>query len=190
MLRGYRTFASVVGRRTVLRYGALGVLAALTAACSKREATGDSEGGVARLALDAFAKGTWDVSVVLTGGGLAVPKVDAGRLTIEPGRFNAAAGLLAKTKARGEYAFSGGQLRVHSIEFWDEPTSTWQATYGEAFSGTGLPAEVTGSASADVQWSMGTAQQVLPATWDGRTLRFTGHDFHDKTVAVTVTRAA
>ncbi|WP_330186110.1 hypothetical protein KZZ52_37455 [Dactylosporangium sp. AC04546] len=189
MLPEFRTFASVVGRRTALRYGALGVLAALTAACSGKEAAGGAEGGVARLALDVFAKGTWDVSVVLTGGTLAQPKVDAGRLTVDAGRFTADPGLLGKTKTRGEYALSAGQVRVHGIEYWDEPTQTWLATYGEPFTGSGLPADVPASASADVQWSMGTAQQVLPATWDGRTLRCTGHDFHGKAVAVTATRA-
>jgi hypothetical protein len=176
MIRQWRLFSSVVGRRSALKYAGLGLMAAVISACGGKEA--GPRPTVAMRAIEAFAKGTWMVAA--SNGRTSQLTIDEGTWTMTPGVFDS-------LTARGEYALADGRLQV-TRRYSDEDRKKFSGVVDETYIGTDIPQQVPDSGSAVVGWSFETKSQTCPVTWDGKTLQISGHDWYGNTVIVDASR--
>ncbi|MYZ38091.1 MULTISPECIES: hypothetical protein [unclassified Streptomyces] len=166
MIREVRQLASVVGRRSAVKYVGLGLLATVLSACG-----GDEGGsGVAENTVEAFAKGKWKLAAQGSECTLTVSdgKWDLSEATPPPGEKH---GPLTR-ELYGTYAFTGGVLEVSAQEREDNSGPKRGV-------GTPVPSQVSDSESVTIQWSYDeTDQSQVPITWDGKklTLVFDNHD--------------
>ncbi|MGA4544914.1 hypothetical protein ACPA54_33465 [Uniformispora flossi] len=167
-----------VGRRTVVRYGMVGLLGMAAAACGsgggKSDKAADGSVGpagappttLAGHAVEAFVRGTWNLSIT------PKPNYDYTTLTVADGRWSMTTppeaedgtGTPRIREESGAYSLAAGALTVTK----DEDTDT-------DIRATGVPGQVADSAKATVTWMYGEergARGTFPVdvTWDGTTL--------------------
>ncbi|MFG3141904.1 hypothetical protein ACGFZA_37510 [Streptomyces sp. NPDC048211] len=161
-----------VRRRDALRYGGLGLLAVVLAACGKNEAdeASGAAGGSARptvtgAAVQAFVRGAWKLSYTPQG------RVNDAYGRIE---FTGRTWSLDGGELTGSFELAGDGLTVR-IDGRDSE-NVWAAT--------GMPATVGQDASLTLRWGhdaqsgpvdpgspVDTTPSPLPVVWDGSTLR-------------------
>lgn len=174
---GYSQFARIVGRRTALRYAAVGFGAAaagLLTGCSSSPTT---------QAVTAFVKGTWLVTIPMhkdLGNTGTAPQPDRETTTVtvsEDGTWTAAGERLDGWK--GRWSINSG---VASITDDDDDEGT----------ASGVPDQMGGNTSATLSWAWafgGPARPFsVPVTWDGKTLALTGTNAENMAMAITAVR--
>ncbi|MEU6593772.1 hypothetical protein ABZ923_31925 [Streptomyces sp. NPDC046881] len=155
-LDSMRAVSQVVGRRTTLRYLAVGVGASLLAACKgnddgKRGTGGRTEGeggsggaspapGVTGKAFAAFVRGSWKVTSEMPGGDTYTYTV-----TVADGVWTMDLG--GGRSAKGTWALSNGRLALQVPEKLGETDSDLQAAGAE-----NVPASVGDSVSLGLPW--------------------------------------
>ncbi|MFI8829173.1 lipocalin family protein [Streptomyces sp. NPDC053431] len=189
-LRDVRAVTRVVGRRTALRYLALGVGASLVAAC-KSESTTDGPNGitggqpaptVTGRALAAFMRGTWSVTAEIGNEDPATftAVIDDGVWTLNFGEGQS---------SKGTWALSGGRL---SLQVPERIGSEDQGDMEEA-AATNLPASFGDSLSLLLPWqppgaSGSSGGENLSVDYANNVLRVR-HIEGDNTNTFTCTRA-
>ncbi|MEU9090350.1 hypothetical protein [Streptomyces sp. NPDC048428] len=177
MLDDMRQLRKVVRRRDALRYGGIGLLTVVLAACSKDKGSHGSleapgaagkpaaKPTVAGAAVEAFVSGTWKLSYSPQGQ----VNDEYQRIEVTGRRWS-----LDGDDETGSFELSGSGLVVRV----DGRTSdnVWAAS--------GMPATVGQKAALTLQWGLDeesgpvdpgspvdTTPAPLPVVWDGRTLR-------------------
>ena len=165
-LDAVRTVTRVVGRRTSLRYLAVGVGASLLAACKgSGETKGNGSGGeggggnsgtngVASKALTAFVRGSWKITTDTTDG-----KTVAYSATVDDGTWTLDFGG-GKTQ-KGTWALQGGRLGLRVPEHLGSDSSELADAAAE-----NVPATVGDSVSLLLPWQ----PPGLSGTGDGQRL--------------------
>lgn len=156
MIGEVRQLASVVGRRSALKYAGLGLVATVLSACG-----GDEGGsGVAGNTIEAFAKGKWKLAA----------QGSECTLTVADGKWDLSEGTdlpdedgPLTRELYGTYALTGGALEVSAQERENNAGPKRGV-------GTPLPSQVSDSESTTIQWSYDTDQSQVPITWDGKKL--------------------
>lgn len=164
-MRDIRAAARVIGRRTTLRYLAVGVGASLLAACEKGGSGGSGGGGggttgPAGKAFAAFVRGTWNVESTSVNGdkGTCTVTVDDGVWTIDwPG----------EEAWHGTWALQGGRL---ALQVPESPSSPEDLTDAAA---TDVPSTVGDSVGLALPWqppgATGTGDgQKLEVDYNGK----------------------
>ncbi|MFE5296534.1 hypothetical protein [Streptomyces sp. NPDC056632] len=191
-LRDVRAVTRVVGRRTALRYLALGVGASLVAAC-KSESTTDGPNGitggqpnpaptVTGRALAAFMRGRWTVMAEIGNEDPATltAVIDDGTWSLESGDGQS---------SKGTWSLAGGRL---SLQVPERLGSADQGDMEEA-AATNLPASFGDSLSLILPWqppgsSGSSGGENLSVDYAGNVLRVR-HIEGDNTNTFTCTRA-
>lgn len=187
---GYNQFALIVGRRTALRYAAVGVGAAaagLLTGCSSSPTT---------QAVTAFVKGTWLVTIPMhkdLGYTGTAPQPDQETTTVvvsEDGTWTATGGKLSGLDGRkGKWSINAGTASITKNHC--TPADDYDCDEG-AGTASGVPTEMGGSTSATLSmaWAYsGTARPYpVPITWDGKTLTVTGTNAENMAMAITAVR--
>ncbi|MCM2423982.1 hypothetical protein [Streptomyces sp. RKAG293] len=151
-----------MGRRAALRYAGIGLVTVAVAACGGKKNSGNSgKSGdkltVGAVALDAFARGTWKLTITPAGR----THDSYSTITITAGAWH-----MNDVERSGTYSFSAGTLSVI-----DPGNDNGGDTTG--WTGVGVPEQVAKGASAKLGWSPAPTTdpaRELPVTWDGTTL--------------------
>ena len=148
------TASRLVGRRTALRYGLIGLASAAFAITTGCGSTSPASQSVA-----AFVRGTWRVT--FDNGSFAETT-----LTIDDGTYKFADDESDWAGHSGAWAINGSTLTVDA---------SWNNV---VYSGDGIPSEIGDDSTATVTWSGSRRADKpfsAPITWDGDTLTSTGH---------------
>lgn len=174
MIRKARQLASVVGRRSAIKYVGLGFLATVLSACG-----GDESGsGVAGNTLEAFAKGKWKLTA---RGSECVLTVADGKWALSEGRDLPGQNGPLTRELYGTYALTGDVLEVSAQERENDADPKRGV-------GAPVPPQVSDSESVTVQWSYDDDNQSrLPITWDGKKLVLVA-DNHDGALVISAER--
>ncbi|MEU3459480.1 hypothetical protein ABZ721_05910 [Streptomyces sp. NPDC006733] len=159
MLADLRQLERIVGRRAALKYAGIGLVTAAVAACGGKKDDGrpGDKLSVGAVALDAFARGTWKLTMTPAG----TTHDTYATITIAAGAWH-----MDDAARSGTYSFSAGTLSV--VDPGNDNGS--EAT---GWTGTGVPAQVAGRESVTLGWSPALSTdpaKELPVTWDGTTL--------------------
>ncbi len=185
-VRQVRAVTRVMGRRTALRYLAVGLGASVLAACGK-SADGTGGGGAAsgsaggsgplEQAFSAFVRGTWKVVVEPAGNGTAAvltAEITASSWTLTMGGGQ-------DSPWGGQWALMGDTLAIHGPESPQDPDELVQVA------ALGVPARVGRSASLVLPWrppgdTSAGAGQNLQVEYAKGTLRIVHVDGDSRTV--------
>lgn len=162
MLADFRQLERIVGRRAALRYAGIGLVTVAVAACGGKKDSGPSGDklSVGAVALDAFARGTWKLTISPAGE----THDSYSTITITAGAWH-----MNDVARSGTYSFSAGTLSVI-----DPGNDSGGDSAG--WTGVGVPEQVASRASAKLGWSPAPSTdpaRELPVTWDGTTLTLT-----------------
>ncbi|MCZ4125930.1 hypothetical protein [Streptomyces sp. H39-S7] len=159
MLADLRQLERIVGRRAALRYAGIGLVTVAVAACGGKKNSGGSDNKltVGAVALDAFARGTWKLTITPAGK----THDSYSTITIAAGAWH-----MDDVTRSGTYSFSAGTLSVIDPK---NDNGSDQA----GWTGTGVPDQVGKGTSVKLGWSPDPStdpSRELPVTWDGTTL--------------------
>jgi hypothetical protein len=180
-IREAQRLASVLGRRSALKYVGLGLAATVLGACGgeKGRSKNGSKGGsgVAGNTVEAFAKGKWKLSA---GGARCTLTVGDGRWEIgegtpAPGEEH---GPLTR-ELKGTYTLSGRVLEVSAAE---------EGRSADRRVAEPLPSQVSDAESLTVRWNFDGSRSQVPVTWDGKKLVVV-FDNHDGPLVISAERA-
>ncbi|HUR09223.1 MAG TPA: hypothetical protein VM347_42255 [Nonomuraea sp.] len=159
-MRTFGAVARVVGRRTALRYLAIGVGASLLAACGEISRSGDAEpsgeraaSGAAEMAFAAFIRGRWKIESTSPGGDTGTSTA-----TIEDGTWSIA--WSGQGTWSGNWSLQGDRLALRVPESASSPDELADAA------ATNVPATVSESADLFLPWQ----PPGHPDTGDGQKL--------------------
>ncbi|MEU3827997.1 hypothetical protein GT045_02115 [Streptomyces sp. SID486] len=145
-IRQARAVTQVVGRRTTLRYLAVGLGASILAACSKNSGDSrDGDQGPVGQAVSAFVRGVWHVELS-SQGNEPVPLrvgVTASSYTIEPDEEGAPSD---DRSWEGKWAIRGSKL------YLDSPTSPDEAEIVHQVTASDIPATIGETLSLRLVW--------------------------------------
>lgn len=171
-MRDVRTVTRVVGRRTAMRYLALGVGASLIAACKGGSGTdgangitgGDGQPTVTGRAFAAFMRGRWSVTSEIGNEDPAAftAVIDDGVWSLESGGQS----------TKGTWSLSGGRLSLQVPEHLGSIENPGDL---EEAAATNVPAAIGDSLSVSLPWqppgSSSSSGETLSVDYAGNTLR-------------------
>ncbi|WP_345673489.1 hypothetical protein [Yinghuangia aomiensis] len=195
MFDDWKKLEQAVGRRTVVRYGMVGLLGMAAAACGsgggKSDKAADGSAGpkgappttLAGHAVDAFVRGTWTLAIT------PKPNYDYTTLTVGDGRWR------MTTPPDPEEGYTKGEIHEESGTYSLDGGSLTVTKGGQSDTdvrATGIPGQVADSAKATLTWVYRDKDTFpVEVTWDGTTLtaRRRATDPRDEDFVLKATRA-